>query len=92
MPLVIILEDLHWADRGSVELLLHIGRRLAGSRILIMGAYRPDELATGRDGERHPLEAVVAELTGLHGEIEIDLGVEEGPGCKLAVRERSRRH
>ena len=76
-PLAIILEDLHWADRGSVELLLHIGRRLANSRILILGAYRPDEIALGHDGRPHPLEEAVAELAGLRGEIEIDLAIED---------------
>jgi tetratricopeptide (TPR) repeat protein len=77
LPLILILEDLHWADRGSIELLLHIGRRLAKSRILIMGAYRPDEIAARGDEGAHPLVEGVDELRSLHGEIVIDLALEE---------------
>jgi tetratricopeptide (TPR) repeat protein len=76
-PLIIILEDLHWADRGTIDLLLHIGRRLADSRLLILCAYRPDEIASGRDSGPHPLEEGVNELRSLHGDIVIDLAREE---------------
>ena len=87
LPLAIILEDLHWADRGSVELLLHIGRRLAKSRILLLGAYRPDEVAIGRGRGQHPLEEVVAELASLYGEIEIDLAIEDPAATRQFVSE-----
>ena len=46
-PLVLVLDDLQWADLGSISLLFHLGRQLAGSRILIVGAYRPEEVALG---------------------------------------------
>ena len=35
-----VLDDLQWADLGSSNLLLHLGRRLQGCRVLILGAYR----------------------------------------------------
>jgi len=76
VPLLIVLEDLHWADRGSIDLLLHLGRRLVGSRLLLLCAYRPDELTLRRDGGPHPIEDMVNELRRLHGEILIDLAVE----------------
>ena len=47
-PLLLLLDDLQWADSGSASLLFHLGRHLAGSRILIVGAYRPQEVALGR--------------------------------------------
>jgi DNA-binding SARP family transcriptional activator/predicted ATPase len=72
-PLLIMLDDLHWADAASLGLLFHLGRRLAGSRILIVGAYRPDELAQGRDGERHPLEKILDEFKRAFGDVWIDL-------------------
>ena len=37
-PLVLALDDLQWADLGSISLLFHLGRHLAGNRILIVGA------------------------------------------------------
>ncbi|HLF79147.1 MAG TPA: ATP-binding protein [Dehalococcoidia bacterium] len=36
-PLLLVLEDLHWADRGTLDLLLHVARNLTGSRQLIVG-------------------------------------------------------
>jgi predicted ATPase len=72
-PLVLTIDDLQWADLGSISLLFHIGRQLAGNPILIVGAYRPEEVAIGREGERHPLEPVVNELQRLLGEIVVDV-------------------
>jgi predicted ATPase len=77
VPLLLVLDDLQWADLGSISLLFHLGRRLEGSRILVVGAYRSEEVALGRDGERHPLGPVVSELKRSWGEIEIDLGQSE---------------
>jgi DNA-binding SARP family transcriptional activator/predicted ATPase len=77
-PLLILLDDLQWADQGSVSLLFHLGRRLSGQRILIVGAYRPIEVALGRQmggaATRHPLEPVIHELQREHGEIFLNLG------------------
>jgi predicted ATPase/transcriptional regulator with XRE-family HTH domain len=79
-PLLLLLDDLQWADSASINLLFHLGRRLSGCRILILGAYRPSEVALGRggdpteQGEHHPLEPVVHEFKRRFGDIEIDLG------------------
>ena len=77
-PLLLLLDDLQWVDVGSSALLLHLGRRLSGSRVLIVGAYRSADVAQGRDGERHPLQQVVNELQRDFGEIILDLGQAEG--------------
>ncbi|MFN8474928.1 MAG: BTAD domain-containing putative transcriptional regulator [Anaerolineae bacterium] len=77
-PLILLLDDLQWADNGSISLLFHLGRSLAGSRILIVGAYRPEDIAQGRDGGRHPLSAVVHELQRDLGEIVLDLNQAAG--------------
>jgi DNA-binding SARP family transcriptional activator len=77
-PLVLILDDLQWIDSDSVNLLFHLGRRLAGSRILLLGAYRPQDVAFGRQGERHPLEGVIHELQTSLGDIHLDLLQGEG--------------
>src|SRR5262249_47984117 len=44
-PLVLILEDLHWVDSASSGLLFHLSREASHSRMLILGTYRPDEVA-----------------------------------------------
>ena len=76
-PLVLMIDDLQWADPGSIGLLFHLGRRLSGSRILLIGAYRPEEIAIGRVTEsgrdRHPLAPVINELQLDYGDIFIDL-------------------
>jgi class 3 adenylate cyclase len=49
-PLVLVLEDLQWADKGSCSLLQHLARRLAGARLLLAISCREAELEPG-----HPL-------------------------------------
>src|SRR5581483_904889 len=49
-PLVLILDDLHWADKPSLLLLQFILRELGDSRVLIVGTYRDTEV-----GRQHPL-------------------------------------
>lgn len=72
-PLILFLDDLQWADDASLGLLFHLGRRVEAGRILILGAYRPNDVALGRGDERHPLAAVVHELTRYRGDVTVDL-------------------
>ena len=72
-PLMLVLDDLHWADISSIELLFHLGRRIGGSRILVVGLYRPEEVALGRGGQRHPLQKLLSELKRYSGDINVDL-------------------
>ncbi|CAN5550932.1 helix-turn-helix transcriptional regulator [soil metagenome] len=44
MPAVLILEDLHWSDRASLDLLRYVSRQLAGERLLVVGTYRHEAL------------------------------------------------
>ena len=71
-PLLLILDDLQWADLGSISLLFHLGRQLDRSRILIACAYRPTDL-TLIEGQRHPLQPVVHEFQRDWGDIIVDL-------------------
>jgi adenylate cyclase len=83
-PLLLILDDLQWADAGSISLLFHLGRRLEGRRILVVGLYRPADIALGRpsttsgERERHPLEPVVNELQRHFGNTQVVLRQAEG--------------
>jgi predicted ATPase len=72
-PLVLVLDDLQWADSASVSLLFHLGRRIGESRILVLGAYRGEEVKLGRGGERHPMEKVLAEFKRYFGDVWVDL-------------------
>jgi predicted ATPase len=75
--LLLVLDDLQWADSGSVNLLFHLSRQLKDSRVLLVGTYRPDDVALGRDGERHPLESILNELKRYNGDIVVDLSQTE---------------
>ena len=72
-PLLLAVDDLQWADAGSIHLLFHLGRRLAAARILIVGIYRPSDVAMGREGKRHPLAPVLSELQRTYGPIRVEL-------------------
>jgi adenylate cyclase len=80
-PLLLMLDDLQWADTATISLLFHLGRRLEGNRILVAGAYRPAEVALGQDGsatdsgqgEPHPLEAMLSEFKRQFGDVWVDL-------------------
>ena len=56
-PLLVVLEDLHDADHGTLDLLVHLSRQLDGSRLLVVGTYRDIEV-----DRAHPLSATLAQL------------------------------
>lgn len=64
-PLVLLLEDLHWSDSATIDLLAMLARRREEARLLVLGTYRPADVAV-RD---HPLKAAKRELE-LHGHCE----------------------
>ncbi len=72
-PLLLILDDLQWADNASIDLLFHLARRIESSRAFIIAMYRPAEIALGRGGQRHPLERVMTEIKRYYGDVIIDL-------------------
>ena len=80
-PLLLIIEDLHWVDTASSGLLFHLSREVGDSRILLVGTYRPEEVALNRSAtssagytEQHPMAGIVSELKRQHGDIWLDLG------------------
>ncbi|MHC4800407.1 MAG: AAA family ATPase, partial [Planctomycetota bacterium] len=87
-PLLLILDDLHWIDKSSAALLGHLAMRLKHSPILIIGSYRPEDLAQirtvdGQSGQmRHPLDEVLSESLRQFGHNRIDLDHSE-PGEEL---------
>src|SRR5207248_1553568 len=56
-PLVIVLEDLHWADRGTLDLLTYLARHVQGARLVLVGTYRDVEV-----DRAHPLSSALADL------------------------------
>jgi class 3 adenylate cyclase len=56
-PLIIALDDLHWADKPTLLLLQHLARELSRMRVLLVGTYRDTDLVRG-----HPLSEALATL------------------------------
>jgi DNA-binding CsgD family transcriptional regulator/tetratricopeptide (TPR) repeat protein len=67
-PTVLVIEDLHWADEATLDVLRLLGRRFAGIRALVLATYRDDELDRG-----HPLRVVLGELATGRGIERLDL-------------------
>ncbi len=67
-PLVIVLEDLHWAGTGTAQLFADLARRLVRTPVLLVATFRDEALARA-----HPLRAGLAKLTG-KGTFSIGLG------------------
>ena len=70
---------MQWLDAGSTDLLFHLGRRLAGEPILLLGAYRPEEGALQRADTHHSLADVIGELQATFSELRLDLTQASGP-------------
>lgn len=51
-PVIIVFDDVHWADEATLDLLRYVGRRVQRTRALMLVTYRNDEL-----GAPHPLRA-----------------------------------
>jgi DNA-binding winged helix-turn-helix (wHTH) protein/predicted ATPase len=83
-PLVLVLEDLHWSDPSTLDLLAVLARRREPARLLVIGTYRPPEVRR----RAHPLHNVTQELQ-LHGhsvELPLTLLSEDAVATYLASR------
>ncbi len=76
-PVLLVIEDLHWADATTRHLVTFLARMLHRERVAIIGTYRTDDLH-----RRHPLRGVIAELLRLPMVALIELG--PLPGAVLA--------
>lgn len=81
-PLVLVLDDLHWADKATLLLLKHVVSRGYGMHALIIGTYRGSDLA-----REHPLVEVLADLHREHRVERIALeGLEEPDIVRIMER------
>ncbi|MDP9847120.1 helix-turn-helix transcriptional regulator [Streptosporangium lutulentum] len=67
-PVILIIEDIHWADRSSRDLIAFLSRNLRTAPVLMILTYRSDDLH-----RQHPLRPVLAELGRLDGVLRMDL-------------------
>ena len=62
IPLVLVIEDLHWSDFSTVDAIAYLARRRQACRLVLVATYRPDEVIL----RQHPLKKLKQELL-LHG-------------------------
>lgn len=77
-PCVLVVDDLHWADQGTVDLLRFVLRRVATTRSLVVGMFRPDEV-----GQSHPLRALLGDAARSADAFTVELA----PLSPVAVRD-----
>ena len=76
-PLIIAIDDLQWADPSSLDLLFQLARQIENSRVLLLGTFRPEEIAIGRGDGSHPFTSVLGDLKRYYGDIVLDLDQSE---------------
>ena len=85
-PLVLVLEDLQWSDRSTVDLLASLAQRREPAQLLVLGTYRPVDVVL----QAHPLHTMVQELGGRGQvrELPLELLTAEDAAAYLAGRLR----
>ncbi len=82
-PVVVLLDDLHWADPASLDLLRFLARSLSAMPLLMIVTYRADELT-----RRHPLYALLPLLVREAGAARLDLRRLDDDAVRALVTER----
>ncbi|HVH04631.1 MAG TPA: AAA family ATPase, partial [Myxococcota bacterium] len=83
-PLVLVLEDLHWSDRSTIEAIAYVARACARARLMLLGTYRPTEAMRAE----HPLRAVTQELGASRRSEEIRLAALDAAAVAAYLGER----
>jgi adenylate cyclase len=83
-PLVLMLEDLHWSDVSTLDLISYLARRRRAAHLMVIGTDRPADLI----GTRHPLKGLKQELLARRQceELALDYLSQESVGHYLAER------
>lgn len=83
-PCVLVVDDLHWADQGTVDLLRFLLRRIATTSSLIVGTLRPDEIDPA-----HPLRSLLGDAARSVDAVSLDLRPLSNAAVHTLVDDRS---
>lgn len=67
-PVLVVVEDIHWADDGTLDMLTHLGRRIAGTKSVLVATYRDDEI-----GPEHRVRPLLGDLMRRESVIRIEV-------------------
>lgn len=84
-PVYLILEDLHWIDSASLQLLHFLARNLKGLRVVLLATYRPEDLSTREGHQTHPLVEAIRTMRREHVCTELSVGPLDKEGLQTAV-------
>jgi predicted ATPase len=87
-PLLLMIDDFHWADTSSTNLLFAAARQLQGKPVLFIVAYRADDAASSRNGEGHPILHIRNELERYDLAAEVPLPRMEAGDLDTLLRRR----
>lgn len=87
-PLVIFLDDLHWADISSVNLLFYLARQIKTKRILVIGTYRADYAVEASETSGHHILTVKNEILRYGAGDELVLGYLDATAIRQLLRAR----
>jgi tetratricopeptide (TPR) repeat protein len=85
-PVVLMLEDLQWADSASLAALHYLCRNTRSDRVLVIGTYRPEDLLPAPDGSEHPLQPFLRTAAADNIITRAELGRLEGGAVAEMVR------
>jgi DNA-binding CsgD family transcriptional regulator len=82
-PVILILEDLHWADPGSIDFLRVFARRVTNHRLLLLATHRSDDLE-----RRHPLYVALPSIVRETNAERIQIRPLDNEACRALIRGR----
>ncbi len=85
-PILLFLDDLHWADPSTLGLLHYLARNTKNNPVLIVGDYRPEDIVQQSDGKAHQLETAMQNMTREDLLEKIDLDRLDRAGTEELVR------
>src|ERR687886_1735372 len=83
-PYLLVVDDAHWADEATVDLLRHLARRVHATRALVLVTYRPEDTPDG-----HPLRMLMGEAATATGVRRLDIAPLSPAGVRSLALESS---
>jgi predicted ATPase len=86
-PYLLVIEDAHWADEATLDLIRHLSRRIHGCRALVLVTYRPEDTTP-----THPLRIVLGDAATATGTRRLDLPALSRTAVRTLAEEHARTH
>lgn len=85
-PLVVFIDDMHWADASSTNLLFYLSRQITDKRVLVIATYRQEDALAQDNGNGHPIVKVKNEILRYESGDELVLGYLNASAIRQLLR------